>query len=144
MDFPKTKSVAWAEPATSSTGQEGQRSGRGRYRACTRLTSRIEVRLTPTEHQQVKKRAKESSLSLSRFLAQSACVGKLPLTIDEREEIFRVRFLLLKAGANLNQLARQKNAAIKGSMKAPDPGEVEGAARIVRMLAERLEKRLKE
>ena len=79
-------------------------------------TKRALVRLTEGEYRRLVELAKESNLSLSRFLAESGLAGKAP-TFEDRERHERAIMEVKRVGNNLNQIARQLNAQ-RGTINA--------------------------
>jgi Mobilization protein NikA len=67
------------------------------------------LRATKSEHERLVRRAKEAQLSLSRFLIESGLSKEAP-SWEDRQQRERVIIQLIRAGNNLNQIARQLNA----------------------------------
>jgi hypothetical protein len=107
-----------------------------RYRVPVRYPYPVVVRLTGAEREYIYEEARAAGLSVSRYVARTLTEGRHPPTIKDREELLRLRYLLEKAGVNLNQIARQLNAWGRGG-KLPPPSlsEVKGAAEAVRQLS---------
>ncbi|MGH9761498.1 MAG: plasmid mobilization protein [Blastocatellia bacterium] len=70
---------------------------------------RVQVRATSDEHARLTELAKQSELSLSRFLVEPGLTGKAPTPADR---VVRERALLqlIRVGNNLNQIAKQLNS----------------------------------
>ena len=97
---------------------------------------RFPVRVTAEERESIQREAKGAGLSVSRFLARTVTERRYPPTLRDRDEIFRVRFLLEKASTNLNQLAHRLNIAAKNAHVIPPTlAEIRDAARMVKALA---------
>ena len=92
------------------------------------------VRLTNEEHGRLTELAKQSGLSLSRFLVESGLTGKAP-THEDRSQRERAILQLARVGNNLNQIARQLNAQ-RGTLSSVEIGETFEA---VRSALERIE-----
>jgi hypothetical protein len=67
------------------------------------------LRATEAEHERLVLRAKESQLSLSRFLVGCGLSKDAP-TWEDRQQRERAIIQLIRAGNNLNQIAKQLNA----------------------------------
>ena len=67
------------------------------------------VRVTEQELMDLRIRAKENNLSLSRYLVEAGLVKDKVLTPKEREREERAIFHVRKIGVNLNQIARSLN-----------------------------------
>ena len=70
---------------------------------------RFTIRATDDERGRLMKRAKEAHLSLSRFLIECGLSKDAP-TWDEKQRHERTIVQLVRAGNNLNQIAKQLNA----------------------------------
>jgi hypothetical protein len=92
------------------------------------------VRLTNDEHRRLTELAKESGLSLSRFLVEAGLTGKSP-THEDRSQRERAILQLARVGNNLNQIARQLNAQ-RGTLSTV---EIEETLEAVRSALERIE-----
>jgi DNA-binding NarL/FixJ family response regulator len=67
------------------------------------------LRATEGEHERLVSRAKEAQLSLSRFLVECGLRKDAP-TWEDRQQRERAIVQLIRAGNNLNQIAKQLNA----------------------------------
>ena len=67
------------------------------------------LRATHNEHDRLLIRAREAKLSLSRFLIECG-LGKEAPTWEDRQQRERAIIQLIRAGNNLNQIAKQLNA----------------------------------
>jgi Mobilization protein NikA len=67
------------------------------------------VRATSDEHERLMTRAKEAHLSLSRFLVECGLSKDAP-TWEDKQRHERTIVQLLRAGNNLNQIAKQLNS----------------------------------
>jgi hypothetical protein len=71
-----------------------------------RRTSRLEVRLTPAEHAELRNRAKEAKLRPSAYL-RASILGQVPRIVPAANpDIARA---LSRVGNNVNQIARRLN-----------------------------------
>ena len=119
-------------------------SQKPRYRPAVNLPHSLSVRVTAAERETLHAEAKEAGLSVSRFLVRMVTERRYPPTLRDREELFRTRFLLEKAGGNLNQIAHRLNAATKGAPVVPPTlSEIQQIARMVKVLATEIKRRLK-
>ena len=122
--------------------QEKKRPKR-RYRRAAGFPCCLSVRVTKSEREILRNTAGEAGVSLSRYLARSVIEGRYPPTLEERDLVFRLRFLLEKAGTNLNQIAHRLNLRAKGApVPEPTPIEIQQAVRVVRELAGELRRRI--
>jgi len=67
------------------------------------------LRATEGEHERLVNRASEARLSLSRFLVECGLSKDAP-TWEDRQQRERAIIQLIRAGNNLNQIAKQLNA----------------------------------
>jgi hypothetical protein len=67
------------------------------------------VRMTKEEHSRLTEMARKGGLSFSRFVVESALLGKAP-TNEDRMRRERAILHLARVGNNLNQVARRLNA----------------------------------
>jgi len=67
------------------------------------------LRATHNEHDRLLSRAREAKLSLSRFLIECG-LGKEAPTWEDRQQRERAIIQLIRAGNNLNQIAKQLNS----------------------------------
>lgn len=110
-------------------------SRKPRCRPATNYPYRFPVRVTEGERESIRSAAKDAGLSVSRFLARTVTERCYPPTLRDRDEIFRVRFLLEKASTNLNQLAHRLHiAANNAHVIPPTLAEIRDAARMVKAL----------
>jgi len=117
---------------------------RSRHRPAVNFPHRLSVRVTAAEREVLSGKAKEAGLSVSRFLARTVLDKRFPPTLRDREELFRMRFVLEKAAVNLNQIAHQLNAAAKGApVIAPTLVEVQQTARRLKVIASEVLRRLR-
>lgn len=115
-----------------------------RYRTAKNFPVKLSVRVTPTERDTLRTAAKGAGMSVSRFLARTVSDRRYPPALKDREALFRTRFLLEKAGANLNQIAHRLNAAAKGAPAGrPALTEIRQIARLVKAVATEVKKRLR-
>jgi len=121
-----------------------QSSDKLRYRPAINFPHRLSVRVTAAERDVLNGKAKEAGLSVSRFLARTVLDKRYPPTLRDREELFRMRFVLEKAAVNLNQIAHQLNAAAKGApVVAPTLVEVQQTAHRLKVVATEVLRRLR-
>lgn len=73
-------------------------------------TSRIEVRLTPSEESRIRARAEASGLSLSAFVRRAALSGDAPTLAADTRVLMPLYTELRRCGNNVNQLARAFNS----------------------------------
>lgn len=73
-------------------------------------TSRIEVRLTPSEESRIRARAEASGLSLSAFIRRAALSGDAPTFAADTRVLMPLYTELRRCGNNANQLARAFNS----------------------------------
>ena len=119
-------------------------SQRPRYRPAINFPHSLSVRVTAAERETLHREAKEAGLSVSRFLVRTVTERRYPPTLRDREELFRTRYLLEKAGGNLNQIAHRLNAAAKGAPVVPPTlTEIQQIGRMVKVLATEIKRRLK-
>ncbi len=107
-----------------------------------KFISKILLRVTPAEHEAIKKRAADHELSLSRFAVESALRDHPPLTKLEREQRIQMIFDLRKLGNNLNQIARAVNSARLSKQPPPPQKEFLAAADSVKDLITEMKKKL--
>jgi hypothetical protein len=74
-----------------------------------RYNKPVIVRVTEQELMDLRIRAKENNLSLSRYLVEAGLAKDKVLTPKEREREERAIFHVRKIGVNLNQIARSLN-----------------------------------
>lgn len=74
-----------------------------------RYNKTVIVRVTEQELMDLRTRAKENNLSLSRYLVEAGLAKDKVLTPKEREREERAIFHVRKIGVNLNQIARSLN-----------------------------------
>ena len=74
-----------------------------------RYNKPVIVRVTEQELINLRMRAKENKLSLSRYLVEAGLAKDKILTPKEREREERAIFHVRKIGVNLNQIARSLN-----------------------------------
>jgi hypothetical protein len=67
------------------------------------------LRATKSEHERLVNRAREAQLSLSRFLVECGLSKDAP-SWEDRQQRERAIIQLIRAGNNLNQIAKQLNA----------------------------------
>ncbi len=121
-----------------------QNSDKPRYRPAINFPHRLSVRVTAAEREALWDQAKEAGLSVSRFLARTVLEKRYPPTLREKEELFRLRFVLEKAAVNLNQIAHQLNAAAKGApVVAPTLVEIQQTARRMKVVASEVLRRMR-
>ena len=111
-------------------------AGKRPCRPARNYPHRFPVRVTAEERESIQREAKGAGLSVSRFLARTVTERRYPPTLRDRDEIFRVRFLLEKASTNLNQLAHRLHVAANNAHVIPPTlAEIRDAARMVKALA---------
>ena len=116
--------------------------GMKRPRPCRSYPRHIHVRATDAEQRCIYALARASRVSASRYLVRLATEGKAPPTLEERELLRSLRFLLEKIGTNLNQLAHRANrAAIRGE-PFPPREEILAVLNGVSILSRALKRRL--
>ena len=121
-----------------------QNANKLRSRPAINFPHRLSVRVTAAERDVLSGKAKEAGLSVSRFLARTVLDKRFPPTLRDKEELFRMRFVLEKAAVNLNQIAHQLNAAAKGApVVAPTLVEVQQTARRLKVIASEMLRRLR-
>jgi hypothetical protein len=96
-----------------------------------KFVSKILLRVTPTEHQRMKKRAADHDLSLSRFAVESALRERPLATKAERERQIAALFELRKIGNNLNQVAHGIHSARLTRQPPPTLKEIQEAVKQV-------------
>ena len=102
---------------------------------------KILVRLTEAEKQTIEKSAKQSQLSVSRFLVRSGVGDKRGLDPAERELREQVIYELRRVGVNLNQIAYALNAARRtGRGDEPPASEIAQAAESLKAVLEAVKK----
>jgi hypothetical protein len=102
-----------------------------------KFTSKILLRVTPTEHQRIKKRATEYELSLSRYAVESALRDQPLATKAERERQIAALFELRKIGINLNQIAHGIHSARLTKQPPPTLKEIQAAVKeLINYIAE--------
>lgn len=117
-------------------------SQKRRYRPARNYPHRFPVRVTDEERKGIQEAAAGAGLSVSRFLARTVIERRYPPTLREREEIFRLRFLLEKAGTNLNQVAHRLNAASRNAHVVPPTlAEIRVVARMIKAVATQIRRR---
>lgn len=110
-----------------------------RYRPARNYPHRFPVRVTAQERGTIQQEAKSAGLSVSRYLARTVTERRYPPTIRDREELFRIRFLLEKASTNLNQVAHRLNASARNTHVVPPTlAEIRDVARMVKALAKKI------
>jgi hypothetical protein len=70
---------------------------------------RLEIYLKKEEKNLAKTRAKSYGLSVSSFGRQAILKNELPMTLEEREFLFKLIFEIKRAGMNLNQISKALN-----------------------------------
>jgi DNA-binding NarL/FixJ family response regulator len=75
----------------------------------TKYPRKLTLRTTENEHERLLSRAKEAQLSLSRLLVECALTRDAP-TLEDRDQRERTIIQLVRAGNNLNQIAKRLNA----------------------------------
>lgn len=117
-----------AEQEISKPRKKG-RGGRPRKDAEQRAGVTITLHATEAEAQAIRRRARASGLSVSRYLVECALSDGRAPDPAAREQRERALFHLRKVGANLNQLAHGYNAAKHGgAARPPAQSDVERAA----------------
>ncbi len=101
------------------------------------------VRLTELERKQLHQVAGKTDLSLSRYLVKAGLSDGRVLTVEDKEEIRRLRFELYKIGSNLNQISKAFNASQHGNVEAPTAEELKEAIKKVNLGLEILLKFIK-
>ncbi len=119
--------------------EEQLQKARGRGR---KFVSKILLRVTPSEHQAMKRRAAKHELSLSRYAVTSALERPMPARKQEREQITQMLFELRKVGNNINQIAHALNSARLKNAEAPPTAEIQAAVLSVQSLITDLKRRL--
>jgi hypothetical protein len=113
-----------------------------RYRPCRSYPHHIPVRTTTAERNAIRALAGASRVSASRYLVRLAVERKAPPTIEERDELRRVRFLLEMVSNNLNQVAHRLNLSRLKRAPAPSPGEIKAIVEGVKSVTRELRRRL--
>ncbi len=102
---------------------------------------KILVRLTEAEKQEIEKDAKQSQLSVSRFLVRSGVGDGCGIDPAERELREQAIYELRRVGVNLNQIAYALNAARRtGRGNEPPAPEIAQAAESLKMVLEAVKK----
>jgi hypothetical protein len=102
---------------------------------------KVLVRLTEAEKRTVEKNAKQSQLSVSRFLARSGVGDERGLDPAERELREQAIYELRRVGVNLNQIAYALNAARRGGRgDEPPASEIAQAAENLKTVLELVKK----
>lgn len=74
------------------------------------MTSRVNIRVSPAEHDAITRRARAAGLSFSEYIRRSALSDSdRPVIRTNAEELRNVYVGLRKAGGLLNQCARELN-----------------------------------
>jgi uncharacterized protein (DUF1778 family) len=105
-------------------------------------TNELTVRFTDDEKRQVSSNAEAAGLSVSRFLAKAGTAEAAILTEEHKELLKALRFEVRKVGTNLNQIAREINAARLGSGETPDPNQLKDALKNFNALIEAINEHL--
>lgn len=92
------------------------------------------LRVTKSEHERLVSRAQEAQLSLSRFLVECGLSKDAP-TWEDRQQRERAIIQLIRAGNNLNQIAKQLNAQ-RGTI---DYANLEQTLRTLRAMLQQIE-----
>lgn len=104
-------------------------------------SKKILVRLTEAEKQKIERGAKQSQLSVSRFLVRSGVGDERGLDPAERELREQAIYELRRVGVNLNQIAYALNAARRtGRGDAPPAAEIAQAAENLKAVLEAVKK----
>lgn len=102
---------------------------------------KILVRLTESEKQKIEGGAKQSQLSVSRFLVRSGVGDERGLDPAERELREQAIYELRRVGVNLNQIAYALNAARRTGRGDESPSaEVTKAAESLKTALEAIKK----
>ena len=102
---------------------------------------KILVRLTEAEKQKIERSAKQSQLSISRFLVRSGVGDERGLDPAERELREQAIYELRRVGVNLNQIAYALNAARRGGRgDEPPAAEIAQAAENLKIVLETVKK----
>jgi hypothetical protein len=102
---------------------------------------KVLVRLTEAEKQEIEKNAKQSQLSVSRFLVRSGVGDERGLDPAERDLREQAIYELRRVGVNLNQIAYALNAARRtGRGGEPPTAEVTKAAESLKTVLEAIKK----
>ena len=99
----RAQTVHSAQPEGSFRMKDAKRVRQKKY------PKSFTLRATEGEHERLVLRAKESQLSLSRFLVECGLSKNAP-TWEDRQQRERAIIQLIRAGNNLNQIAKQLNA----------------------------------
>jgi hypothetical protein len=102
-----------------------------KYREVKKYVHHLPVRVTGAEREIILLEAKERGLSVSRYMAVVSTGAKLSVRKEEREILAHLSYLFEKVSHNLNQVAKQGNAGLKGTMKFPRSEEVYRVIRAV-------------
>jgi DNA-binding NarL/FixJ family response regulator len=94
----------------------------------------LPLRATHNEHDRLLSRAREAKLSLSRFLIECG-LGKEAPTWEDRQQRERVIIQLIRAGNNLNQIAKQLNSQ-RGSI---DYSNLEQTVKTLKTMLQQIE-----
>lgn len=120
-----------------------QENAKPRYRVARNLPCKLSVRVTCSERDDLREKAKRAGMSVSRYLARTVCDGRFPPTLKDRDALFRACFLLEKAGVNLNQIAHRLNAAALGApVVPPTQTEIRQTARMVKSISNHVREKL--
>jgi hypothetical protein len=102
---------------------------------------KILVRLTEAEKQKIEESAKQSQLSVSRFLVRSGVGDERGLDPAERELREQAIYELRRVGVNLNQIAYALNAARRtGRGDDPSAPEIAQVAESLKAVLEAVKK----
>jgi len=82
-----------------------------------RLSSRLEIRLSDSDYNQIKARAEEVNLSMSDFMRRAALRRAMPrplaaFDLKAYQVLCKIDAQLRMAGNNLNQMAKACNSAV--------------------------------
>ena len=103
-----------------------------------RLSSRLELRLSDSDYNQIKARAEQVNLSMSDFMRRAALRRALPrplaaFDLKAYQVLCKIDAQLRMAGNNLNQIAKACNSAVAlGEPVVVNTGLLESVQQLIR------------
>ena len=103
-----------------------------------RLSSRLELRLSDSDYNQIKARAEQVNLSMSDFMRRAALRRTMPrplaaFDLKAYQVLCKIDAQLRIAGNNLNQITKACNSAVAlGEPVVVNPGLLENVQQLIR------------
>ena len=103
-----------------------------------RLSSRLEIRLSDADYNQIKARAEQTNLSMSDFMRRAALKRAMPrpvaaFDLKAYQVLCKIDAQLRIAGNNLNQIAKACNSAVAlGEPVVVNTGLLESVQQLIR------------